>query len=132
MEERLLNYNKLIADIKELKWKIKRLENKEVQASGPMLEVTGIKPQGYKSSSLENEVVKKVDIIELLKKELEEKEAEKECIDAKLNILKPIERRAIELKFFKKLSDEAIQATINRDAQSTISRLIKRALNKMQ
>lgn len=132
MEERLLNYNKLIADIKELKWKIKRLENKEVQASGPMLEVTGIKPQGYKSSSLENEVVKKVDSIELLKKELEEKEAEKEYIDAKLNMLKPIERRAIELKFFKKLSDGAIQATINRDAQSTISRLIKRALNKMQ
>lgn len=132
MEERLLNYNKLIADIKELKWKIKRLENKEVQASGPMLEVTGIKPQGYKSSSLENEVVKKVDSIELLKKELEEKEAEKEYIDAKLNMLKPIERRAIELKFFKKLSDGAIQVTINRDAQSTISRLIKRALNKMQ
>lgn len=132
MEERLLNYNKLIADIKELKWKIKRLENKEVQASSPTLEVTGIKTQGYKSSSLENEVVKKVDSIELLKKELEEKEMEKEYIDAKLNILKPIERRAIELKFFKKLSDEAIQATINRDAQSTISRLIKRALNKMQ
>lgn len=132
MEERLLNYNKLIADIKELKWKIKRLENREVQAGGPMLEVTGIKPQGYKSSSLENEVVKKVDGIELLKKELEEKEAEKEYIDAKLNILKPLERRTIELKFFKKLSDEAIQATINRNAQSTISRLIKRALNKMQ
>lgn len=132
MEEKLIGYNKLIADIKEIKWKIKKIENREARASGGVLDVTGVRPQGFKSSAVENEVVEKVDSIEKLRRELAEKEAEKEYIEAKLNLLTPLERRVIELKYFKNLSDEGIQKTVDRNAQSTISRIIKRSLKKMQ
>ena len=83
-------------------------------------------------SSVEKRVVSRNDKINELQKQIQEKKAEKEYIEAKLALLKPIERKTIELKYFKNLNDEEIMQEIQRYSTSTVYRLIERALKKMQ
>lgn len=115
MEERLLRYNEIKAEIDKLKWKIAIKEREEVQASSPTLEVTGIKAQGFKSSSVENQVVRNVDEINMYKKQIEELEAEIRMIDSMINTLKGVERQVIELRYKQQLKWEGIAVTISRD-----------------
>lgn len=115
MEERLLRYNEIKAEIDKLKWKIAKKEREEVQASSPTLEVTGIKAQGFKSSSVENQVVRNVDEINMYKKQIEELEAEIRMIDSMINTLKGVERQVIELRYKQQLKWEGIAVTISRD-----------------
>ena len=132
MEEKLLEYNGLIAEIKRLEYEIIKLQNEEIQPNSPILDPTGVRPKGFVESSVEKRVVSRNDRINELQKQIQEKKAEKEYIEAKLALLKPIERKTIELKYFKNLNDEDIMQEIQRYSTSTVYRLIERALKKMQ
>jgi len=132
MEKKLLKYNGLIAEIKRLEYKIIKLQNEEIQPNSPILDPTGVRPKGFVESSVEKRVVRKNDEISDLKNQIQELKAEKEYIEAKLTLLKPIERKTIELKYFKNLSDEEIMKHIERYSTSTVYRLVERALQKMQ
>lgn len=132
MEEKLLKYNGLIAEIKRLEYKIIKLQNEEIQPNSPVLDPTGVRPKGFVESSVEKRIVNRNDEIRELKNQIQELKAEQEYIEAKLALLKPIERKTIELKYFRNLSDDEIMKEIQRYSTSTIYRLIERALMKMQ
>ena len=119
MEEKLIKYNEIKAEIDKLKWLIAVKEREEVQAGGPFLEITGIKAQGYKSNALENQIVKNVDEIRLYQKKIEELEAEIRMIDSMINILEGTEKQVVVLRYIKQLKWEGIAATINRDRAIT-------------
>lgn len=115
MEEKLIKYNEIKADIDKLKWLIAVKEREKAQAGGPVLEITGIKAQGYKSNALENIAIKNADEINLYKKQIEEKEAELKMIDSIINTLKGLEKQIIVLRYIQQLRWEGIAATISRD-----------------
>ena len=130
MEEKLKSYNDIKAKIKELKWKIKILENEEVQASSPVLEVTGIKGIGYKDSPIEAKVIKNTDKINSYKRQIEELEAELEYIDSKIKTLKDLEQKIVIDYYINKRTALAIASYTYRE-EKTIYKILKRAIDKM-
>lgn len=115
MEEKLLKYNEIPAEIARLKWKIKVIENQDIQANSGGIDPTGVRAQGYKSSPIENQVAKNLDNITKYKRKIEELEAELEMLDSMINTLKGIEKQVIELRFKKLLKWESIAVSIDRD-----------------
>lgn len=115
MEEKLLKYNEIPAEIARLKWKIKVIENQDIQVNSGGIDPTGVRAQGYKSSPIENQVAKNLDNITKYKRKIEELEAELEMLDSMINTLKGIEKQVIELRFKKLLKWESIAVSIDRD-----------------
>lgn len=115
MEEKLLKYNEIPAEIARLKWKIKVIENQDIQVNSGGIDPTGVRAQGYKSSPIENQVAKNLDNITRYKRRIEELEAELEMLDSMINTLKGIEKQVIELRFKKLLKWESIAVSIGRD-----------------
>lgn len=115
MEEKLLKYNEIPAEIARLKWKIKVIENQDIQVNSGGIDPTGVRAQGYKSSPIENQVAKNLDNITKYKRKIEELQAELEMLDSMINTLKGIERQVIELRFKKLLKWESIAVSIDRD-----------------
>lgn len=115
MEEKLLKYNEIPAEIARLKWKIKVIENQEIQVNSSGIDPTGVRAQGYKSSPIENQVAKNLDTITKYKRKIEELEAELEMLDSMINTLKGIEKQVIELRYKKLLKWESIAVSIDRD-----------------
>lgn len=115
MEEKLLKYNEIPAEIARLKWKIKVIENQDIQVNSGGIDPTGVRAQGYKSSPIENQVAKNLDTIAKYKRKIEELEAELEMLDSMINTLKGIEKQVIELRFKKLLKWESIAVSIDRD-----------------
>ena len=130
MEERLKRYNEIDAEISKLEWKIVMLENEETQASTSVLEITGIKPKGYTTSSVENKVVKNADKITKYNNKIVELKAEKKMIESIINTLKGIEKRVIELRYIQNLKWESIAVSIDRDV-SRVRAIKNSAIIKM-
>ena len=130
MEERLKRYNEIDAEISKLEWKIVMLENEETQASTSVLEITGIKPKGYTTSSVENKVVKNADKITKYNNKIIELKAEKKMIESIINTLKGIEKRVIELRYIQNLKWESIAVSIDRDV-SRVRAIKNSAIIKM-
>lgn len=130
MEEKLKSYNDIKAKIKELKWKIKILENEEVQAAGPVLDVTGVKGTGFKSSPVELKAIKNTDKINSYKRQIEELEAELEYIDSKIKTLKDLEQKIVIDYYINKRTALAIASYTYRE-EKTIYKILKRAIDKM-
>lgn len=130
MEEKLKSYNDIKAKIKELKWEIKILENEEVQAAGPVLDVTGVKGTGFKSSPVELKAIKNTDKINSYKRQIEELEAELEYIDSKIKTLKDLEQKIVIDYYINKRTALAIASYTYRE-EKTIYKILKRAIDKM-
>ena len=130
MKERLKKYKDKKAEIKRLKYEIKKLEREEYGITGGVLEITGVKPKGYMQSSLEKRIVNNQDKIADKKRKIEELEAEIEYIDTALNILKPTDKRIIELRYKVGLEIKSIMADTGY-SKSGVEDCLRRGLEKL-
>ena len=122
IKEMLENYMSYKAEIKAKEHLIKKIEFEEVSISSPNLEVNGdIRPKGFVSSNLENKVIKNVDKVNILKKEINELQAKIDMLDSLINTLSDYHRQIIELKYKYNKSAQQIGTIVYRG---------KRAINK--
>lgn len=130
MEERLKQYNEIKAEISNLKWKIKVLENEEIQPATAFMEITGIKPKGYMKSPIENKIAKKNDEINMYNRQMEELQLEIDMIDSKINILKDLERKVIIDYYINNRTAIDIASYIYRE-EVTVYKMLRRAIKRM-
>ena len=129
MREELKKYNQYKIKIKILKKKLRQENEEEVKISGSNFEVNGdIRPQGYMSNNIEKQIINKADRVKELEEKIIDLEERINIIDTALNTLKNNDRLAIEMYFFRGLSQEAVASTLGlvdgKKAQQKISNAI--------
>ena len=129
MREELKKYNEYKFELKILKRKLRQENEEEVKISGSNFEVNGdIRPQGYMSNNIEKQIINKADRVKELEEKIIDLEERINIIDTALNTLKNNDRLAIEMYFFKGLSQEAVASTLGlvdgKKAQQKISNAI--------
>lgn len=129
MREELKKYNEYKFELKILKRKLRQENEEEVKISGSNFEVNGdIRPQGYMSNNIEKQIINKADRVKELEEKIIDLEERINIIDTALNTLKNNDRLAIEMYFFRGLSQEAVASTLGlvdgKKAQQKISNAI--------
>lgn len=129
MREELKKYNEYKFELKILKRKLRQENEEEVKISGSNFEVNGdIRPQGYMSNNIEKQIINKADKVKELEEKIIDLEERINIIDTALNTLKNNDRLAIEMYFFRGLSQEAVASTLGlvdgKKAQQKISNAI--------
>lgn len=113
MKEYLEHYYEYKARIKKLRIDLKREQNKEAKVSGSNFEINGdIRPKGYMSNNIENQIISKTDKIKEIEHEIEELEDIIELVDNALKTLKNNDRIAVQMRFFDKLEYDTIATTL--------------------
>lgn len=129
MREELKKYNEYKFELKILKRKLRQENEEEVKISGSNFEVNGdIRPQGYMSNNIEKQIINKADRVKELEEKIIDLEERINIIDTALNTLKNNDRLAVEMYFFRGLSQEAVASTLGlvdgKKAQQKISNAI--------
>lgn len=108
----LYNYKNTKAEIKILKRDLEILEN-DYRGTGAISYEERSSPTNAFSSSVENEVIRKDEMIQKLKNIIRLKEIEIENIDDALATLTLAENKLVELKYFKKIPNKKIAIELN-------------------
>ena len=129
MRKKLKKYNEYKFELKILKRKLRQENEEEVKISGSNFEVNGdIRPQGYMNNNIEKQIINKADKVKELEERIIDLEERINIIDTALNTLKNNDRLAIEMYFFRGLSQEAVASTLGlvdgKKAQQKISNAI--------
>lgn len=119
-----MNYK---AEIKQIEYKIKKIELEDINVNGSNFEVNGdIRPQGFMKSNIENKIIKNVDYIKFLEKQKNELQAKIEMIDSLINTLSDYHREITELKYKYNKTNSQIASIMKRE-----ERTIRKALFKI-
>lgn len=114
MKEELERYNDYKCQLKVLEKELRKEQNKEAKISGSNFEINGdIRPKGYMSNNIENQIINKTDRIEEIEEKIADLKSRVEIIDYALKTLKNNDRIAIQMRFFDKLSYDTIANTLN-------------------
>lgn len=132
MREELKKYNEYKFELKILKRKLRQENEEEVKISGSNFEVNGdIRPQGYMSNNIEKQIINKADRVKELEEKIIDLEERINIIDTALNTLKNNDRLAIEMYFFKGLSQDAVASTLGLVDGKKVQQKISNAVNQM-
>ncbi len=132
VKEMLDNYMGYKAGIKIKENKIKEIEQEEISVSSPNLEVNGdIKPKGYVKSNDEEKIVKNIDTVNKLKKEIEELQAKIDIVDSLVATLKHTEKNLIKMYYYEKKDPKIIANILGRETNS-IHNSISNIIDKME
>lgn len=132
MREELKKYNEYKFELKILKRKLRQENEEEVKISGSNFEVNGdIRPQGYMSNNIEKQIINKADRVKELEEKIIDLEERINIIDTALNTLKNNDRLAIEMYFFRGLSQEAVASTLGLVDGKKVQQKISNAIIQM-
>ena len=132
MREELKKYNEYKFELKILKRKLRQENEEEVKISGSNFEVNGdIRPQGYMSNNIEKQIINKADRVKELEEKIIDLEERINIIDTALNTLKNNDRLAIEMYYFRGLSQEAVASTLGLVDGKKVQQKISNAIIQM-
>lgn len=127
MKDLLENYMNFKAEIKTKEHEIKKIELEEVKISSSNFKINGdIRPKGYMTSNMVNNIAKNIDRITKLRKEIEELEAKIIMIDSMINTLSDYHREITDLKYKYNKTNSQIASIMKRE-----ERTIRKALEKI-
>lgn len=129
VEAMLYNYKNTIAEIKILKRDLEILEN-DYRGTGGISYEERISPTNAFNSSVENEVIKRVEKIQKLKNNIRLKEIEIENINDAVESLLDDEQTFIKERFFNKRSNKYIASMFN-IAEQTSCDYKNKIINKL-
>lgn len=133
MKEYLENYYKYKARIKKLRIDLKKELNKEAKVSGSNFEINGdIRPTGYMSNNIENQIISKTDKIKEIEDEIEELEDIIELVDEALKMLSYKERQVVEMAVMQDKDHSIVASALGYEQVNSITRIISGAIQKME
>lgn len=132
MKEELEKYGDYKCELKNLKRELRKEENREVKISGSNFAVNGdIRPKGYMSNNSENQIINKNDKIAEIKEKISDLEERIEIIDLALKTLKNNDRIAVEMRYFDKVSFDAIASTFGLSTYKEAEQKVRNAVAKL-
>ena len=129
MKDLLENYMNFQAEIKTKEHEIKKIELEEIKISSSNFKINGdIRPKGYMTSNMVNNIAKNIDRITKLKKEIDELKLKISMIDCMINTLNDYHKKIIELKYKYNKKNSQI-ATIMEREERTIRKVLEKVIN---
>lgn len=133
MKEYLENYFAYKARIKVLEIELRKQEDNEVKISGSNFELNGdIRPTGYMTNNIENQIINKSDKIIEIEKELEELRDIVELVDLALQILNYKERKVVDMYIMKKMDRNMVASALGYSEVNSITRISTAAIKKIE
>ena len=133
MKEELERYNDYKCQLKVLEKELRKEQNKEAKISGSNFEINGdIRPKGYMSNNIENQIINKTDRIEEIEEKIADLKSRIEIIDYALKTLKNNDRIAIQMRFFDKLSYDTIANTLNLSDRKSAQKKVTIAIENIE
>ena len=133
MKEELERYNDYKCQLKVLEKELRKEQNKEAKISGSNFEINGdIRPKGYMSNNIENQIINKTDRIEEIEEKIADLKSRIEIIDCSLKTLKNNDRIAIQMRFFDKLSYDTIANTLNLSDRKAAQKKVTIAIENIE
>ena len=133
MKEELERYNDYKCQLKVLEKELRKEQNKEAKISGSNFEINGdIRPKGYMSNNIENQIINKTDRIEEIEEKIADLKSRIEIIDYALKTLKNNDRIAIQMRFFDKLSYDTIANTLNLSDRKAAQKKVTIAIENIE
>ena len=133
MKEELERYNDYKCQLKVLEKELRKEQNKEAKISGSNFEINGdIRPKGYMSNNIENQIINKTDRIEEIEEKIADLKLRIEIIDYALKTLKNNDRIAIQMRFFDKLSYDTIANTLNLSDRKAAQKKVTIAIENIE
>ena len=119
--------------MKVLEKELRKEQNKEAKISGSNFEINGdIRPKGYMSNNIENQIINKTDRIEEIEEKIADLKSRIEIIDYALKTLKNNDRIAIQMRFFDKLSYDTIANTLNLSDRKAAQKKVTIAIENIE
>ena len=133
MKEELERYNDYKCQLKVSEKELRKEQNKEAKISGSNFEINGdIRPKGYMSNNIENQIINKTDRIEEIEEKIADLKSRIEIIDYALKTLKNNDRIAIQMRFFDKLSYDTIANTLNLSDRKAAQKKVTIAIENIE
>ena len=133
MKEYLENYFAYKARIKVLEIELRKQEDNEVKISGSNFELNGdIRPTGYMTNNIENQIINKSDKTIEIEKELEELRDIVELVDLALQILNYKERKVVDMYIMKKMDRNMVASALGYSEVNSITRISTAAIKKIE
>ena len=133
MKEYLENYFAYKARIKALEIELRKQEDNEVKISGSNFELNGdIRPTGYMTNNIENQIINKSDKTIEIEKELEELRDIVELVDLALQILNYKERKVVDMYIMKKMDRNMVASALGYSEVNSITRISTAAIKKIE
>ena len=133
MKEELERYNDYKCQLNVLEKELRKEQNKEAKISGSNFEINGdIRPKGYMSNNIENQIINKTDRIEEIEEKIADLKSRIEIIDYALKTLKNNDRIAIQMRFFDKLSYDTIANTLNLSDRKAAQKKVTIAIENIE
>ena len=133
MKDYLENYFAYKARIKALEIELRKQEDNEVKISGSNFELNGdIRPTGYMTNNIENQIINKSDKTIEIEKELEELRDIVELVDLALQILNYKERKVVDMYIMKKMDRNMVASALGYSEVNSITRISTAAIKKIE
>lgn len=132
MKEELERYNDYKCQLKVLEKELRKEQNKEAKISGSNFEINGdIRPKGYMTNNIENQIINKTDRMREIEEKINDLKSRIEIIDYALKTLKNNDRIAIQMRFFDKVSFDAIASTFGLSTYKEAEQKVRNAVAKL-
>lgn len=133
MKDYLENYFAYKARIKALEIELRKQEDNEVKISGSNFELNGdIRPTGYMTNNIENQIINKSDKTIEIEEELEELRDIVELVDLALQILNYKERKVVDMYIMKKMDRNMVASALGYSEVNSITRISTAAIKKIE